>query len=85
VRPEAHRPEPVVPERNAPVGWPGHTGPIRTYAGARHAGVASAAQVRWQRSADGSEPMAMAQIRWHRTTASPLGWMVSWLVHPLVM
>ena len=31
MRPEAHRPEPVVPERNAPVVWPGHTGPIRTY------------------------------------------------------
>ena len=38
--------------------------PIRTYAGSA---VAAAAQIGWQRSADGSEAMAVAQIRWHRT------------------
>ena len=40
--------------------------PIRTYAGSAVVAAASA-QIGWQRSADGSEAMAVAQIRWHRT------------------
>jgi hypothetical protein len=30
-------------------------------------GMAAAAQLRWQKPEDGSEVMAIAQIRWHRT------------------
>src|SRR5690348_17335743 len=63
---QASRPAPVNPcSPGVPRGL--HlTGPAAR-AALRRRRPASAAQLPWQKPADGSETMAMAQIRWHRT------------------